>query len=168
MIRIPFVVIFKELIYACDNIETTLHIELENPNNNNKKEEENEEKKELNDKIKIILQVYQLKDSQSSEFPLIESKYSHNLRGVLLQTIESINSILIPHITFKGGLLVEDKKKPNQKKNEQIEKTRGDNQMGILTIRQIQCKVTRGYPYGYQFGVPKVKARICRYTTEPK
>ena len=111
-------IIFKELIYACDNIETTLHIELENPNNN-KKEEENEEKKELNDKIKIILQVYQLKDPQSSEFPLIESKYSHNLRGVLLHTIESINSILIPHITFKGGLLVEDKKKPNQKKNEQ-------------------------------------------------
>ena len=131
-------IIFKELIYACDNIETSLHIELENPNDNNNNNvnnnnnnnnennnnennnnEENNENKKPNDKIKIILQIYQLKDPSSTEFPLIESKYSHNLRGVLLQTIESINSILIPHITLRGGLLIEDKKKPNQKKNEQ-------------------------------------------------
>ena len=161
-------IIFREMIYSCDIVYTSLYITLEDPNklqNDNipqtiptesgkeekkkeeekkeeKKEEKEEEKKEkndnskdenskdekqeneiqkpLNDKIKLIFELYQLCDMNEEKGKIIEGKFSYGLKGILIKKYETFNTLIIPHLTLLGGLIVpEGKSKGKKNENEQ-------------------------------------------------
>jgi hypothetical protein len=89
-------IIFKEKIYACDTIYASLNIQLS--------------QNIIDEKIKLIFLLYQLADKDNEQISLIEKKFTHGLRGYLIKRFESYNSIIIPNIKFKGGLIIPDKK----------------------------------------------------------
>ena len=98
-------ILFKEKIFSCDNIYSSLDIQLKN----NLKAKNVEDEKKI-DKLKLIFLLYQLTDKENAQVPFIEKKYSHGLRGNLIHKFESYNSMIIPNIKFKGGLIIPDKK----------------------------------------------------------
>jgi hypothetical protein len=59
----------------------------------------------------MIFLLYQLTDKENTEVSLIQKKYAHGLRGNLIQKFESYNSLIIPNIKFKGGLIVPENRK---------------------------------------------------------
>ena len=93
-------VVFKEKIYTCDTIYSSLNIQL--------KKKENDYS---DNRIKMAFLLYQLTDKENTEVPLIEKKYAHGLRGNLIQKFESYNSLIIPNIKFKGGLIVPENRR---------------------------------------------------------
>ena len=110
-------IIFKEIIFACDKVYSSLSIELKdkpeniiqkNNVNNNNSEDSNEK---LNDKIKLVLLVYHLCDNEDTNIELIDKKFAHSLRGIKIQRYEFFNKLVIPNVTFEGGLLPNDGKK---------------------------------------------------------
>ena len=118
--------IFKELIFSPEKIYCSLGIELITKNNNEEelnkveaiKEEKSSENSEnisqiLNDKIKLDLELYHLSDGKDENIPLINKKYTYNLRGNLLQKYSGFNKIIIPNFTIEGGTLPQENKKTN-------------------------------------------------------
>ena len=101
-------IVFKEKIYVCDNIYTSLYIEL-NQNNNN------------NEKYNLIYLLYQLDDKENKNIELLDNKYSYGLRGTLIYKFESYNTLIIPSLKLKGGLIIPEKK--GQKNQHQIPET---------------------------------------------
>ena len=108
-------ILFKEKIYACDTIYASLDI---NFKKEKKEEEQNIIKDKINENLKLIFLLYQLTDKDNTQAPLIEKKFSHGLRGNLIQKFESYNSIVIPNIKFKGGLIIPDKKGGKNQQNQ--------------------------------------------------
>jgi len=93
-------IVFKEKIFACDNIYTSLYIELK---------QNEEEKKE---KYNLIYLLYQLGDNNNNKnIELLEHRFSYGLRGTLIHKFESYDTLTIPSIKFKGGLIVPENKK---------------------------------------------------------
>ena len=92
-------IVFKEKIFACDNIYTSLYIELK---------QNDEEKKE---KYNLIYLLYQLGDNNNKNIELLEHRFSYGLRGTLIHKFESYDTLTIPSIKFKGGLIVPENKK---------------------------------------------------------
>ena len=80
-------IVFKEKIFSCDNIYTSLYIELNRP----------QEKKE---NYHLIYLLYQLGDKDDKNIALLDNKFSYNLRGTLIHKFESYNNLLIPSIKF--------------------------------------------------------------------
>ena len=118
--------IFKELIFSPEKIYCSLGVELITRNNNedelNKvetiKEEKSSENSEnisqiLNDKIKLDLELYHLSDETDENIPLINKKFTYNLRGNLLQKYSGFNKIIIPNFPIEGGTLPQENKKSN-------------------------------------------------------
>ena len=104
-------VVFKEKIYSCDTIYSSLNIQL--------KQKENQDNIDnIDDKIKLIFLLYQLTDKENTEVPFIEKKFTHGLRGNLIQKFESYNSLIIPNIKFKGGLIIPENKKGGNKQQQ--------------------------------------------------
>lgn len=104
-------IVFKEIIYASDKIQTSLDIELKKLKI---EEQANGEQLEQSDdeKIKMFFKLYQLVDVNKTEVPYIDGKFSYGLRGNLIHSYEGYDSLIIPHFTFEGGLLTpEDGKK---------------------------------------------------------
>jgi hypothetical protein len=120
--------------------EKNINNEINKENNNNKKKEEekkekndnskvenskdekleNEIEKPLNDKIKLIFELYQLCDINEEKGKIIESKFSYGLKGILIKKYETFNTLIIPHLTLLGGLIVpEGKSKGKKNENEQ-------------------------------------------------
>ena len=97
-------VVFKEKIYTCDTIYASLNIQL-------KKKEKDQNNNNIENKIKMVFLLYQLTDKDNTEIPLIEKKYAHGLRGNLIHKFESYNSLIIPNIKFKGGLIIPENKR---------------------------------------------------------
>ena len=91
-------IVFKEKIYACDTIYASLNILFKVPEN-------------IIDRIKLIFLLYQLADKDNEQVPLINKKFVHGIRGNLIKKFESYNSITIPNIKFKGGLIIPENKK---------------------------------------------------------
>ena len=92
-------IVFKEKIYACDTIYSSLNIQLKQKDNM------------MDEKIKLIFLLYQLADKENAQVPFIEKKFAHGVRGNLIKKLESFNSIIIPNIKFKGGLIIPENKK---------------------------------------------------------
>ena len=111
-------IIFKEKIFACDTIYASLDINLKKDKNESKEEEEEEINKN-EDKIKLIFLLYQLTDKDDTQISLIDKKFSHGLRGNLIQKFESYNSLVIPNIIFKGGLIIPENKKGGKSQQNQ-------------------------------------------------
>ena len=103
-------IVFKEKIFACDNIYTSLYIEL-----NNDKEDNNEN-------YNLIYLLYQLGDKDNKNIELLDHKFSYGLRGTLIHKFESYNTLIIPSINLKGGLIIPENKK-GQKNQHQIQDT---------------------------------------------
>ena len=98
-------IVFKEKIYACDNIYASLNILF--------KEKENI----IEERMKLIFLLYQLADKDNEQVPLIDKKFVHGIRGNLIQKFENYNSIIIPNIKFKGGLIIPENKKGKAQQN---------------------------------------------------
>ena len=82
------------------------------------KEEKSSENSEnisqiLNDKIKLDLELYHLSDETDENIPLINKKFTYNLRGNLLQKYSGFNKIIIPNFPIEGGTLPQENKKSN-------------------------------------------------------
>ena len=103
-------IVFKEKIFACDNIYTSFYIELK---------QKEEEKKE---KYNLIYLLYQLGDKDNKNIDLLEHKFSYGLRGTLIHKFESYDTLIIPSINLKGGLIVPENKK-GQKNQHAIPET---------------------------------------------
>ena len=89
-------IIFKEKIFTCDTIYTSLYIELY-------------PEKEISEyNIKYLL--YQLGDKDNKNIDLLEHKFAYGIRGTLIHKFESYHSLIIPSIKFKGGLIIPEKK----------------------------------------------------------
>ena len=102
-------IVFKEKIFSCDNIYTSLYIEL------------NQLNQEKNENYNLVYLLYQLGDKDDKNIDILESKFSYNLRGTLIHKFESYNNLLIPSIKLKGGLIVpENKKQKNQHQTPEI------------------------------------------------
>ena len=137
--------IFKELIFAPEKIYCSLGIELIVKNNQEEelnkeqttiKEEKSFENSEniehsVNDKIKLELELYHLNDEANENIPLINRKYTYNLRGYLLHKYSGFNKIIIPNFSLIGGSLPQENKKSGT----------GDIQVGDQPQSQIP------YPY---------------------
>ena len=100
-------IVFKEKIFSCDNIYTSLYIELNMENN---------------EKYNLIYLLYQLGDKDDKNIEVLDHRFSYNLRGTLIHKFESYNTLLIPSIKLKGGLIVPENKK-GQKNQHQIPET---------------------------------------------
>ena len=92
-------IVFKEKIFACDTIYASLNIQLKQKDNI------------IEDKIKLIFLLYQLADKDNEQVSFVEKKFAHGVRGNLIKRFESYNSIIIPNIKFKGGLIIPENKK---------------------------------------------------------
>jgi len=113
-------IIFKEMIYACDKVFSSLSIELkrkendiveENSQNENSIKNSEKSNTKLNDKIKLILLVYQLGDSNDKNIDVVDKKFAHGLHGIKIHEYEFFNKLVIPNMTFEGGLLPNEGKK---------------------------------------------------------
>ena len=102
-------IVFKEKIFSCDNIYTSLYIELNQDQENN------------NEKYDLIYLLYQLGDKDNKDIEILDYKFSHGLRGTLIHKFKSYDNLLVPNINLKGGLIVPDKK--GQKKEHQNPET---------------------------------------------
>ena len=51
----------------------------------------------LNDKIKLVLNLYHLCDENETNVPLLNKTYTHNIRGNLIQKITGFNKLIIPN-----------------------------------------------------------------------
>ena len=108
-------IIFKEIIYSCDKVFSSLSIELKPKSEKQIKEKEKEKEKEekleeskanhLNDKIKLILLLYHLDDHENTKVDFVDKKFAHGLRGNKLYKFEFFNNLIIPNCTLEGGLL---------------------------------------------------------------
>ena len=92
-------IVFKEKIFACDTIYASFNIQMSIKENS------------IDEKFKLIFLLFQLADKENEEVPLIEKKFAHGIRGNLIKKFESFNSIIIPNIKFKGGLIIPEKLK---------------------------------------------------------
>ena len=102
-------IIFKEKVFSCDTIYSSLNIEI-------KEKKPNE--KNLNNKIKLIVHLYKLADKDDISVPLINKKFSHCIRGSLIREYTSFNSLIIPNLKFVGGLIIPENKKKIDNKNQ--------------------------------------------------
>ena len=93
-------IVFKEKIFACDNIYTSLYIEI-----NQSQENKNDEN------YNLVYLLYQLGDKDNKNIELLDNKFSYGLRGTLIHKFESYNTLIIPSIKLKGGLIVPENKK---------------------------------------------------------
>ena len=103
-------IVFKEKIFACDNIYTSLYIEL------------NQDKENNNENYNLIYLLYQLGDKNNNNIELLDNKFSYGLRGTLIHKFESYDTLIIPSLKLKGGLIVPENKK-GQKKDHLIQET---------------------------------------------
>ena len=103
-------IVFKEKIFACDNIYTSLYIEL------------NQDKENNNENYNLIYLLYQLGDKNNNNIELLDNKFSYGLRGTLVHKFESYDTLIIPSLKLKGGLIVPENKK-GQKKDHPIQET---------------------------------------------
>ena len=103
-------IVFKEKIFACDNVYASFYIEINNTQENN------------DNNYNLIYLLYQLGDKDNKNIELLDHKFSYGLRGTLIQKFESYNALIIPSIKFKGGLIIPENKK-GQKKENQIQET---------------------------------------------
>ena len=101
-------IIFKEKIFSCDIIYSSLNIEI-------KEKVKNE--KNLNKELKLILQLYKLADKDDISVPLIDKRFSHCTRGNLIREYNSYNSLIVPNLKFEGGLIIPENKKTIGNKN---------------------------------------------------
>jgi hypothetical protein len=126
-------VIFKELIFSPEKIYCSLSIELVNSNHKTIEEEnkviqeenssENEEIiNKLNDKIKLVLDLYHLSDENDSNVPYVNKKYTYNLRGKKLYKISGFNKLIIPNLIIQGGAIDQENKKESPEDIQQISK----------------------------------------------
>ena len=113
-------IVFKEMIYACDKVFSSFSIELsqkakekaeENSQNENSIKNSEVSNIKLNDKIKLILLAYQLGDSEDKSFDIVDKKFAHGLHGIKIHEYEFFNKLVIPNMTFEGGLLPNEGKK---------------------------------------------------------
>ena len=72
-------IVFKEKIYACDKIYASFNIKVNHVNDTNTS----------NEKLKLIFLLYQLADKDNIDIPLIDKRFSYELRGNLIQKFES-------------------------------------------------------------------------------
>ena len=100
-------IIFKEKIFSCDIIYSSLSIEI--------KSKEEKKSSNNNENIKLIFHLYKLTDDPT--VPLIDKKFSHDLRGKLIRKYDCFNSLIIPNIKFEGGLIIPENKKIYGSKN---------------------------------------------------
>ena len=101
-------IIFKEIIYSCDKIYSSLSIEVKQKEENAKikhNESNNELNDKLNDKLKLIILLYHLVDNEDTTVEFVDKKFTHGLRGNILHKFECFNNLIIPNFTFEGGLL---------------------------------------------------------------
>ena len=96
-------IVFKEKIFSCDNIYTSLYIELNQDQENN------------NEKYDLIYLLYQLGDKDNKDIEILDYKFSYGLRGTLIHKFKSYDNLLIPNINLKGGLIVPENKKAQKK-----------------------------------------------------
>ena len=102
-------IVFKEKIFACDNIFTSLYIEL------NQDKEKNSENN--NENYNLIYLLYQLGDKNNTNIELLDNKFSYGLRGTLIHKFESYDTLIIPSLKLKGGLIVPENKKSQKKEH---------------------------------------------------
>ena len=122
-------IIFKELIFAPDKIYCSLGIELIEKNILSVKENDviqeekssvnSETNNKLNDKIKLVLNLYHLCDENETNVPLLNKTYTHNIRGNLIQKITGFNKLIIPNFFLDGGNLPQENKKSGNGENPQ-------------------------------------------------
>ena len=119
-------IVFKEMIYACDKVFSSLSIELkqkgneiveENSQNENSGKNSEISNTKLNDKIKLILLAYQLGDSEDKNIDVVDKKFAHGLHGIKIHEYEFFNKLVIPNMTFEGGLLPNEGKKGGARKS---------------------------------------------------
>ena len=103
-------IVFKEIIYACDKVYSSLSIELKPKVENEESNEESNDK--LNDKIKLALLLFQLGDNEDTSIDIVDKKFAHGLRGKKVYKFECFNNLIIPNFTFEGGTLPDEGKKP--------------------------------------------------------
>ncbi|MBQ8006502.1 MAG: hypothetical protein IJ245_02570, partial [Lachnospiraceae bacterium] len=65
----------------------------------------------LNDKIKLVLNLYHLCDENDTNVPLLNKTYTHNVRGNLIQKITGFNKLIIPNFFLDGGNIPQENKK---------------------------------------------------------
>ena len=106
-------IIFKEIIYPCDKVYSSLNIELKEKEDGKENNREEESNNQLNDKIKLIILLYQLADSEDTSIEFVDKKFAHGLRGKKIHRYECFNNLIIPNFSFEGGLLPNaESKKP--------------------------------------------------------
>jgi len=119
-------IVFKEMIYACDKVFSSLSIELkqkeneiveENSQNENSGKNSEVSNTKLNDKIKLILLAYQLGDNEDKNIDVVDKKFAHGLHGIKIHEYEFFNKLVIPNMTFEGGLLPNEGKKGGVRKS---------------------------------------------------
>ena len=96
-------IIFKEIMYPCDRIYCSLSIELNQ--NEEKAKIDKELDNKINNKLKLVILLYQLVDNEDTHIDFVDKKFAHNLRGNKLYKFECFNNLIIPNFTFEGGLL---------------------------------------------------------------
>ena len=107
-------IIFKEIIYSCDKVYSSLSIELKEKENIEKEDSINE----LNDKIKLVILLYQLVDNEDTTIEFVDKKFAHGLRGKKIHKYECFNNLIIPNFSFEGGLLPNaEAKKPGGRRS---------------------------------------------------
>ena len=82
-------IVFKEKIFACDNIFTSLYIELNQDKDKEKYSENN------NENYNLIYLLYQLGDKNNTNIELLDNKFSYGLRGTLIHKFESYDTLII-------------------------------------------------------------------------
>lgn len=103
-------IIFREMIYSSDNIYTSLDISIENliEEDTSVSKLISSRKKQNRNPLRLKFLLYQLNEDGEE----ISQKFSHGLRGDLLNTWNSFDHLTIHHLMFEGGLIQqEDPKK---------------------------------------------------------
>ena len=144
--------IFKELIFSPEKIYCSLGIELVSKHNiieegnkviqEEKSLENSEISDKLNDKIKLVLDVYHLTDENDTNVPFVNKKYTHNIRGNKLFKISGFNKLIIPNLIIEGGNLPLDN---NNKKIPGIEGQEEPEQIPSPFPYLLICHIESGF-----------------------
>ena len=165
-------IIFKELIFAPDKIYCSLGIELIENNISSVKENDviQEEKSSINsnstskvnDKIKLVLNLYHLCDENDANVPLLNKKYTHNLRGKLLQKITGFNKLVIPNFFLDGGTLP-----PENKKAGNVDNPQGDEENIPMPYPYLLiCHIESGFDIENSTAKDKLPWRIKVFSSD--
>ena len=155
-------IIFKELIFAPEKIYCSLGIELIEQKiqseegmkviQEEKSSENSEMTNRLNNKIKLILDLYHLTDENDEKVSLINKKYTYNIRANKLHTLSGFNQLVIPNFTMEGGPLPQENKKPGIGEDAQVDENISQIPHPYLLI----CHIDSGFDVQNSIAVNKL------------